>query len=129
MCVFFSIGFLKQECHTKSSLLHAINGPTENINNNNGIDDNANDNLSMRFISMVQYRKQPVLIGSPLDSMFGENESSKVLRLPQDGLRSCYKSKVFFNNCILSRIYPMRNSDYTHHEIQSIDFRQWTTSR
>lgn len=97
-CVcFFFYRFLKQECHTKSSLLHAINGPTENINNNNGIDDNANDNLSMRFISMVQYRKQPVLIGSPLDSMFGENESSKVLRLPQDGLRSCYKSKVFFN--------------------------------
>lgn len=87
---------MQQECHTKTSLIHAINGPTENINNNNGIDDNANDNLSMRFISMVQYRKQPVLIGSPLDSMFGENERqpSKIMRLPQDGLRSCYKSKV-----------------------------------
>lgn len=70
-------------------MLHAINGQTENINNNNRID--GNDNLSMRFISMVQYRKQPVLIGSPLDSMFGENErhSSKVMRL-----NSCSKSRV-----------------------------------
>lgn len=73
-------------------MLHStINGQTENINNNNRIDGDANDNLSMRFISMVQYRKQPVLIGSPLDSMFGENErhSTKVMRL-----NSCSKSRV-----------------------------------
>lgn len=55
----------------------------------NRIDADTNDNLSMRFISMVQYRKQPV--HSPLDSMFGENErhSSKVVRL-----NSCSKSRV-----------------------------------
>lgn len=72
-------------------MLHTINDSTENINNNNRIDTNANNNLSMRFISMVQYRKQPVL-ASPLDSMFGEDErsSSKVARL-----NSCYKSKVY----------------------------------
>lgn len=84
-----------QECH-KNSLLHTINGQTENINNNNRIDGDANDNnLSMRFISMVQYRKQPVLIASPLDSMFGENErhSSKVMRI-----NSCSKSRVCWSN-------------------------------
>lgn len=80
-----------QECHTKSTMLHTISDSGENVSNNNGIDGNANDNLSMRFISMVQYRKQPILIGSPLDSMFGENDrnASKVMRLG-----SCYKSKV-----------------------------------
>lgn len=81
-----------QECHTKSTMLHTINDPGENVSNSNGIDGNANDNLSMRFISMVQYRKQPILIGSPLDSMFGESDrssTSKVMRLG-----SCYKSKV-----------------------------------
>lgn len=74
-------------------MLHTISDPGENVSNNNGIDGNANDNLSMRFISMVQYRKQPVLIGSPLDSMFGETDrnASKVMRLG-----SCYKSKVFY---------------------------------
>lgn len=41
---------------------------------------------------MVQYRKQPVMIGSPLDSMFGNNErdTSK----PSMRSSSCYKSKV-----------------------------------
>lgn len=83
---------LLQECHTKSTMLHTISDPGENVSNSNGIDGNANDNLSMRFISMVQYRKQPILIGSPLDSMFGESDrssASKVMRLG-----SCYKSKV-----------------------------------
>lgn len=72
-------------------MLHTISDPGESVSNNNEIDGNANDNLSMRFISMVQYRKQPILIGSPLDSMFGENDrsTSKVMRLG-----SCYKSKV-----------------------------------
>lgn len=76
-------------------MLHTINSQTENVNNNNRIDGgDANDNLSMRFISMVQYRKQPVLIGSPLDSMFGDNErhSNKVMRL-----NSCSKSRVNIN--------------------------------
>lgn len=71
-------------------MLNTINDSTENINNNNRIDGNANDNLSMRFISMMQYRKQPVLIGSPLDSMFGENDCGT----SKTRLSSCYKSKV-----------------------------------
>lgn len=68
-------------------MLHTINDAEENVSN-------ANDNLSMQFISMVQYRKQPILIGSPLDSMFGESDSttSKMMRLS-----SCYKSKVCYN--------------------------------
>ncbi|XP_031630577.1 uncharacterized protein LOC116345401 isoform X2 [Contarinia nasturtii] len=71
-------------------MLHTINDTEEN----NRIDGNTNENLSMQFISMVQYRKQPILIGSPLDSMFGESDrtSSKMMRLS-----SCYKSKISGN--------------------------------
>lgn len=67
-----------------------INDSEENSNNNR-IDGSVNDNLSMQFISMVQYRKQPILNSSPLDSMFGENDRtpSKMIRM-----NSCNKSKV-----------------------------------
>lgn len=66
-----------------SSLKHSINNSTANITNNNNtinnnnIDSNANENLSMRVISMVQYREQPVLIGSPMDELFGDGSRNK----------------------------------------------------
>lgn len=69
---------INQAHHTNTT----NNNNTANNNNNN--DSTSNDSMC-RVISMVQYRQQPVSVGSPMESMFGD----KHMRL-----NSCYVSKV-----------------------------------